>query len=203
MPHQSSYSSLSRSAAEGCSVCRDVEELVTGDDARNALDSPLSDRALTCFIAYRSSNLGPWTLFVQFESIIAPGLGETTRSDITMYYSVRPVASTDSSWDTERSGSPMAFSDSTGSHQTMSLIQSWLDTCIRTHESCNKGREDAWIPTRLLELSGSPGNPKIRMRSRFQDEYTRYFTLSHRWGPAGTQPFKFDCGVIRRFSNGR
>jgi hypothetical protein len=97
---------------------------------------------------------------------------------------------------TKNHSSGPVSSDTTSSFQTMCLIRDWLDVCIRTHEACSIGRDDAWIPTRLLELSGFREDTKLRLRSQFQDEDIRYLTLSHCWGHTDSQTTKLTAKTL-------
>ncbi|KAI1494884.1 HET-domain-containing protein [Biscogniauxia mediterranea] len=98
-----------------------------------------------------------------------------------------------------------ALSTSTGSPETWTLVQNWLDECLSKHEACrtrsmNSKGSSSFCPTRLLELQTPPPLPiPPHLRShkwpnlastsfRLVDntQYptnVKYVTLSHCWGP--------------------
>jgi hypothetical protein len=181
MPHHPTYSSLSRSAAEGCMVCCDIEEMIVGDDIRHAVETAVfhGDSLTEMTVVRDNDSLEPIVLYLVSETIhTACGLYKSPDGFQICAYRVAPVMATDIFGNTEKYSPPVAFSNSTGSSQTFSLIEKWLDVCTRTHEVCHVGRDNSWVPSRLLELGGSPENSTLYLRTHFQDTNIGYLTLS-------------------------
>lgn len=63
------------------------------------------------------------------------------------------------------------------------LATKWITDCIETHAECNTNREEAWCPTRLLDLQEAVPEDLVRLvETRGIAQARRYVTLSHRWG---------------------
>jgi len=70
-----------------------------------------------------------------------------------------------------------------GGHQ----IRAWVQNCDTTHEDCMKRRKltpksKRFIPTRLLDISGEPGEPIRVIETATTSVQGPYCTLSHCWG---------------------
>ncbi|TGO27839.1 hypothetical protein BPAE_0036g00500 [Botrytis paeoniae] len=82
------------------------------------------------------------------------------------------------------------LSNSTGTKETFSKIQQWLDRCDSDHAQCRQHKNQNvsdWYPTRLLHISPSHDGKEQNMKLRIV--YGKnipvdqpYVTLSHRWG---------------------
>lgn len=71
-------------------------------------------------------------------------------------------------------------------------IQTWLETCLRSHTECNPvpladadTSSTTRFPTRLLDV-GTNNTPFVKLTDR-QNALGRYAALSYCWGPAATQ----------------
>jgi hypothetical protein len=95
-----------------------------------------------------------------------------------------------------------AFSGNTGSAETISQITEWIERCTETHDLCNQGHEETWMPSRLLEISDISGDLRVYLRDRSQLQCNRYLTLSHCWGPIGTQKLQLTTDSLEFFRNG-
>ncbi|KAM0210102.1 hypothetical protein ACHAQD_010843 [Fusarium lateritium] len=61
-------------------------------------------------------------------------------------------------------------------------IRDWLLECKMNHTTCSPCSNEAWFPTRLLDLGH--GRATIKLIVTQEEEPTGpYMTLSHRWGP--------------------
>lgn len=85
-----------------------------------------------------------------------------------------------------------AKSTSTSSPSTFAALSKWLDTCMGSHEICrpfpqNSGGRLGWLPTRLIQIDGSPARSSLVRLIESADNPTildnRYATLSYCWGP--------------------
>lgn len=69
--------------------------------------------------------------------------------------------------------------ESTGSDETVRLIKSWLDRCLREHSTCKRNQPTESYPTRLLEITDCD----LRLVETSQARITEsYVALSHCWG---------------------
>lgn len=84
-------------------------------------------------------------------------------------------------------------------HERMSILKSWLDECLDGHEDCPLSRsaaEETPLPTRVLDLTGSPAVPSdpdeiiIRLRETSEGEKGSYAALSYCWGADAEHHFK-------------
>jgi hypothetical protein len=179
--------------------------MIVGDDIRQAVETAVfHGDSLTEMTVWRDDpSLEPIVLYLISETIhIACRLYKSQDGFQICAYRLAPVMATDIFCNTEKYRPPVAFSNSTGSSQTFSLIEKWLDVCTRTHEVCHVGRDDSWIPSRLLELGGSPENSTLYLRTHFQDTNIGYLTLSHRWGHASSDQLLLTAGSSEGFRNG-
>jgi hypothetical protein len=207
VPHHPSYSSLATSIEEGCFICRDIEYLIVGDDTKSAVEDAVTVHGSLTNLRVISSpvdRVGRLYLVNSKPIITACGLPQGPSEDDTriLTYSLTPLAATDIPLDTKSHVSSSTLSDSTGSKQTLTMIKNWLETCISTHDACNTGRTDGWIPSRLLEVSGNGEDLKLHLRSHFQDDKLQYLTLSHRWGAESSQQPKLSADTSEVFRNG-
>ncbi|KAK4967995.1 hypothetical protein LTR42_010325 [Elasticomyces elasticus] len=72
-----------------------------------------------------------------------------------------------------------------GSTSNLALYSSWFDACQRDHECANMRGE---MPTRLLEITGTPENSCLRLRMSADTGRVNFAALSYCWG--GEQPGK-------------
>lgn len=78
------------------------------------------------------------------------------------------------------------LNDSTASTVSQDIMKQWLHQC-NDHEDCAT-RQQPFLPTRLLDISGVDRTGKVRLvLSKDLETTTRYVTLSHCWG--GEVPF--------------
>ena len=77
----------------------------------------------------------------------------------------------------------------TGSEDTLRIIQYWLKKCESEHSECVKRRRKiGQLPTRLLSITASSGQSKIYLReSCHLPPDSIYMTLSYCWGPVSQQ----------------
>ncbi|KAL8370829.1 hypothetical protein RB595_000935 [Gaeumannomyces hyphopodioides] len=86
------------------------------------------------------------------------------------------------------------------------VAQSWLKSCLGSHDKCQAARlkvPQKQLPTRLLEI----GAEDIRVVhtidfSSAQREALVYATLSHCWGDAATNVLKLEASTIKRLERG-
>ena len=73
------------------------------------------------------------------------------------------------------------ISSSTGDDTTWAIVQSWLETCLQTHDRCNERPWAIFVPTRLIQLKTAAGSvPAFRVvHANKVKAGTRYATLSH------------------------
>ncbi|KAK8094956.1 hypothetical protein PG997_001641 [Apiospora hydei] len=73
-----------------------------------------------------------------------------------------------------------------GSSSHFAIIQSWLDSCTKSHADCAtpivRQRSGICVPSRLLDI-GSDGDPTIKLLDISSTTWLRYIALSHPWGP--------------------
>ncbi|RFU31167.1 hypothetical protein B7463_g5190, partial [Scytalidium lignicola] len=69
------------------------------------------------------------------------------------------------------------------SDQTFSQIGMWLDACTKDHEKCPKGKDDAPLPTRILDV-GDLSSKMVYLRelATMSEKSAPYIALSHCWG---------------------
>lgn len=73
----------------------------------------------------------------------------------------------------------------TASPETFQQIRSWLKRCVRGHRKCQADGKDAFLPTRLINISQISGQTHIKLVETCtveSHENTRYIALSHCWG---------------------
>lgn len=74
---------------------------------------------------------------------------------------------------------------STGSDAAFATLNNWMRRCLRDHKCCsNQGEFPVYLPKRLLEISGTLDDMKIKLvetGGRRKPEI-KYLTLSHCWG---------------------
>ena len=78
---------------------------------------------------------------------------------------------------------PSTNPEDNGGHQ----IRAWVQNCDTTHKDCMKRRKltpksKRFIPTRLLDISGQPGEPIRVIETATTSVQGPYCTLSHCWG---------------------
>ncbi|KAF4201695.1 hypothetical protein CNMCM8927_001239 [Aspergillus lentulus] len=61
------------------------------------------------------------------------------------------------------------------------LIQTWIDNCIRDHHRCVNSSANSWYPTRLLQLPDGQGAGVKLVITKGARLKGPYVTLSHRW----------------------
>ncbi len=94
------------------------------------------------------------------------------------------------------------ISPATDSESSMAQVAKWFKTCCEEHESCKPETSTSFVPSRLLEISGSDESTmKIRLRERpILPVEVRYATLSHCWG--SVMPFKLKHELLKSCLNG-
>jgi len=200
--HQSSHANLARSAADDCMICSDIIESIDHWNHRLGDHPP---RPLTSWIFYseadrkKSMEIGIWLEHRDDDCHMCQG---HYSSHMAKIYDFTPVT-THSRWgDREEKRLPTVFSDYTYSTETTSHIIDWIKQCENTHDDCKEGRENMWMPSRLLEISGVRGDLHLRLRDRFELRNSNYCTLSHRWDPSGMQGLQLTTSSLGSFRNG-
>ncbi|KAL7755761.1 hypothetical protein ACKLNR_014288 [Fusarium oxysporum f. sp. zingiberi] len=94
------------------------------------------------------------------------------------------------------------ISPSTASESSMAQVVKWFETCCEEHECKPLTSSTPFVPSRLLEISGSDeGTMRIRLRERQALPVDiRYATLSHCWG--SIMPFKLKHELLESCLNG-
>lgn len=74
--------------------------------------------------------------------------------------------------------------DATSSLAAIELATYWLRTCVKDHVQCNHGPNQAYFPTRVLDISGMGvgRHPRLVQNVSLPGAYV---ALSHRWGSTG------------------
>lgn len=71
----------------------------------------------------------------------------------------------------------------TDSHETMEMIEGWIEQCVDGHPGCAPVQTTGHLPTRLLYIEKAGAFLKIRLcLSTTLSPSTSYATLSHVWG---------------------
>ncbi|KAK8175972.1 hypothetical protein IWX90DRAFT_127946 [Phyllosticta citrichinensis] len=71
---------------------------------------------------------------------------------------------------------------STGSAESFTQLQTWLECCLSTHDHCT-WTSSRFVPSRLLKLENKDcGKTVSLVLSHECPQGTRYMTLSHCWG---------------------
>jgi hypothetical protein len=201
--HQPSYASLTRSASNDCFICSRIEKYIK--ELHLSL-GPHSARPLTTWRnsgsdnGKKSASFGVWV-----DRCDVSNSSQEASLDSSLYvntFDTRSIIPHDPSYGEETKRLPIALSGNTGSHETISQITEWVEWCTKTHDSCNEGRQEMWMPTRLLEISNVSGNLSVHLRDRSQLQCSRYFTLSHCWGPTGTQKLQLTTTSLNSLYSG-
>ncbi|KAH6881297.1 heterokaryon incompatibility protein-domain-containing protein [Alternaria rosae] len=193
--HHPSYTSLARSGADDCFICSEIIESITKSDPKIV---PYSPRPLTTWGYHPYGDRRTSTEFWVWLDRCDPSNSLQYSSDATSYcvhiYDATPVVSS--------TPCSTAFSNDTGSVETTSQIVNWLERCTTDHDLCNQGREGTWMPSRLLEINEIHGDLRLHLRDRSQLDWGRYCTLSHCWGPSGTQKLKLTTESLKSLHDG-
>lgn len=94
-------------------------------------------------------------------------------------------------------------------HDRLKMLKTWVEECSH-HETCSRlpGTRGTRLPTRVLDLSGSPDiasdsdDIKIRLRETSEGEVGRYTTLSYCWGSDPEHHFKTTRGTLGEYAGG-
>lgn len=200
--HHSSHAGLTSSTTDGCFICSQIFEYIT---ARGFQSNPNSHIPLITWTVDRiSGNTWPTNInvWLRYRDISIHSQYGPERSRYAKGFGFRRVVPHDPSNGKETRLIPTAFWDSTGSTETTSQIADWLERCTKDHDLCNLRRETAWMPSRLLEVIDASGNLEVHLRDRSHLQYGRYLTLSHCWGPTGTQNLKLTSNSLKSFQDG-
>jgi hypothetical protein len=204
VPHHSSPADLAQSVEEDCSLCCKIKEYFVAESIEwsKSCSDPFT---MWHFLGYDSEDTLVFLVFystADAASSLKHLLEGLTRL-FDYYLKLVPSLSAPIGSSGQRNGNlATAFSNNTGSSQTISLIRYWLETCTIMHDQCNQNRDRDWMPTRLLELCGSDKDLKIRLRTRSELESDRYLTLSHCWGPTGSQKLQLTAQSFETFRQG-
>ncbi|KAI1387152.1 HET-domain-containing protein [Hypoxylon trugodes] len=161
--HHIDYDSLIRSKKIGCVVCSEIDNVDDCDDVCETL-----------------LDIGYFTVF----RIDLPR-GDR-RQPVMLVYSGDPMSEIFHEIVTHDENDEVnsAISHSTSDAQTWAHVQTWVDRCMKGHETCLHQDSIFFAPTRLLELFHSGDEKSFRLI--YHDEFDaadRYVTLSHCWGP--------------------
>jgi len=185
--HHSSHANLVRSAADDCFICSGIIEDIS---QRNHRLAQHPSRPLT---SWYSISYGDKNKSMQVEVHLndydqdCPIRDSENILHVVKIYDFTAVTTHDRLSEREEIRFPTAFSNFTDSVETTSHIVNWIKQCTDTHDICKEGREDMWMPSRLLEISDVRGDLHLRLRDRSELRRNRYCTLSHRWGDSVTQ----------------
>ena len=201
--HHPSHTSLVRSAADGCLICSETMEFIT---RRNKATAPHGSRSLTTWTwsqwSGRRTSLEFWVKLDRCDASDSSQYNSDGSSDHVNIYVATPVINPTTSCSEGPTPFSTTFSNTTGSAETVSQIINWLEQCTMGHDLCNQGREETWIPSRLLEISEGYGDLRLHLRDRSELQLGRYFTLSHCWGPSGSQKLKLTTGSLTSLRDG-
>lgn len=70
---------------------------------------------------------------------------------------------------------------------TYELIRDWINDCDSIHHLCGRMDDEKELPTRVLQISGSPKAPSVKLMET-NDQKGNYCALSHCWGPPDKRP---------------
>jgi hypothetical protein len=113
-----------------------------------------------------------------FSILSKPGASRKFQAMLNLNPILKITASTVSS-------NPPLLSDSTGSADTLGLVQTWIKDCLENHDKCRNLSLQKWRPTRLLKIdSPYPEYISLDVASKESPlaEFEPYMTLSHCWG---------------------
>jgi len=204
MVHQSTEECLVYSATEGCHLCSEIIEAI----ARSGVTvDPQFPHLRTRFVSTENPGSSARMIWVKLDVAKSPISSYTSWKDVgtLVRYDARTVIPRARSCPEEpknRSGGSAIYSSNTGSTETMLQITAWLKQCVETHGICNKGLEETWMPSRLLEISEVCGELRVHLRDRSQLQHARYLTLSHCWGPSGNQKLQLTTKTLKAFHEG-
>lgn len=71
-----------------------------------------------------------------------------------------------------------------GSIDSLALVKSWIDTCIREHHLCwpkSSNNVESVLPRRVIDLAAFDGSGAVRL-TNLNGRLAKYTTLSHCWG---------------------
>ncbi|KAI1341062.1 HET-domain-containing protein [Xylariaceae sp. FL0016] len=161
--HHESYASLLHSKREGCVACADFGDMNNEDDW-NADFAMLGYYSVFCIGLSRRDFPRP-AMLVYAGEMLEEFPHEMVEHD-----------------DTDRVNA--FISSSTSSPETWTLVRSWVDSCVQSHEMCRDHGASDFMPTRLLEVSREGEERIFRLVSGADlSPDDPYVTLSHCWGP--------------------
>ncbi|KAI1212505.1 HET-domain-containing protein [Annulohypoxylon truncatum] len=89
----------------------------------------------------------------------------------------------------------------TGDEVTWDIIRGWLDECLEKHTRCNQKNITDYVPSRLVKLNDTTGEPTFCVVEKCQvDPQSPYLTLSHRWGESSQLRLKLTRSTSERLS---
>lgn len=104
-------------------------------------------------------------------------------------YTYSPSARTITNNQAEISDTPKPDAMPKCTKSSLEQLDKWITECHTNHPRCQQARklrldESRFIPTRLIELTGSnPQNGRLRLvETKGWSDRTTYMTLSHCWG---------------------
>ena len=201
-PHHTSVQSLRDSADEDCMICSRVWSSFAGDpDQRQQLLEGLDkgDDILTyCYIA-QSTHVGGDLGEKGGKNCLVVSVGVPERV-LTNAPEPATFILLPSTLLHNSTFLPCLPSYSTSSFQSWVLASTWYQSCLTSHESCNRKRREQsdfkqWYPTRLIKISRWSNRLRL-ITARDEQPDGPYLTLSHCWGKSNfiqlTQSTKSD-----------
>ncbi|KAL7621821.1 hypothetical protein AAE478_007321 [Parahypoxylon ruwenzoriense] len=165
--HHVDYDSLLRSKQQGCVACKEFLDVNDRDDV-NATFAKLGYYSVFCVGLSRAHFDQPAMLVYSGEMM------EEFFHELVVH---------DGNKKKEKDCVNSMISPSTSDEKTWTLVQTWLDRCLKSHGLCQNRALAGFSPTRLLELvtMGTEKTFRLVQHGEF-DPSERYVTLSHCWG---------------------
>lgn len=151
--HHPSVLSLQNSVRRGCSFCMFVWKQLDTSSIVSAYSQ--------CKIFRYGFQSDPF--FVQYSLVPPPGGTESSMIEsseyqktsyfIDLYHSIDWEHKTNIRHDSTDRAKLRPLKGNTGSNETMQQITQWLEECDVDHPECRVRNEDAFVPTRLIDVS--------------------------------------------------
>jgi len=200
--HQLSHANLARSAANDCLICSGIIGNIAESNHQLGEHSPCP---LTSWVSDSGADRKKAMhvqIWLDHRDDDCEQCYDDDSAHLVEIYDFTPVAIRARLGDREERRLPTVFSHYTDSAETTSHIIDWIEICEDTHDVCKEGRENMWMPSRLLEISGVRDDLQLRLRDRSELQSGRYCTLSHCWGAPDVQSLKLTTDSLSSFRNG-
>jgi hypothetical protein len=190
---QYSPSSISRSAKEGCFICRQIWDSIL--ESINNFSDYVDDSELDGGFTLESETIAEWwnsgnstisfTMYSS-EGYISLSLTVNQRRGIDFVLIPIPTNRAGAGADTDSSIKPDPVSGAAFlAAGTLELYSHWFRTCSESHTKCRKLERELqpFAPERLIEISTEDGNSfSWRLVCPADIGNVPYFALSHCWG---------------------